>query len=315
VRGPMTSRGNTTSDAPGPLGLRSRSLVLGTLALLIVAGLILDELGALAPLEGVFLQLATPVQRLISGLTGRVIDANQTLREASDLQARNVQLESLVDQLMIENVRLKEFEAQNEDLREKLNFAQTHPEYILRAAQVTGRVIGAEPNNLLSILIIDVGKRHGVHKGMPVVTERGLVGHIQTVGTNWAKVLLIIDPSSSVAAIVQSSRAPGIVSGRLGQDLVMDYIPQTESVSVGDIVLTSGMGGSYPKALVIGQVLEVQRRDIETFQRAIVHPSVNFQRLETVLVVTTFEPVDVSGALQEDASIEETTESEATREP
>jgi rod shape-determining protein MreC len=322
----MTSRGHTTSDAPDPLGLRSRSLVLGTLALLIVAGLILDELGALAPLEGVFLQLATPVQRLISGLTGRVIDANQTLREASDLQARNAQLESLVDQLMIENVRLKEFEAQNEDLREKLNFAQTHPEYILRAAQVKGRVIGAEPNNLLSILIIDVGKRHGVGKGMPVVTERGLVGHIHTVGTNWAKVLLIIDPSSSVAAIVQSSRAPGIVSGRLGQDLVMDYIPQTEPASVGDIVLTSGMGGNYPKALVIGQVLEVQRRDIETFQRAIVHPSVNFQRLETVLVVTTFEPVDVSGALQEDAGIGETTsnastpstssgETRATREP
>jgi len=319
MRGPMTSRGSTASDAPGPLGLRSRALVLGTLALLIVAGLILDELGALAPLEGVFLQLATPVQRLISGLTGRVIDANQTLREASDLQARNAQLESLVDQLMIENVRLKEFEAQNEDLREKLNFAQTHPEYILRAAQVEGRVIGAEPNNLLSILIIDVGKRHGVGKGMPVVTERGLVGHIHTVGTNWAKVLLIIDPSSSVAAIVQSSRAPGIVSGRLAQDLVMDYIPQTESVSVGDIVLTSGMGGSYPKALVIGQVLEVQRRDIETFQRAIVHPSVNFQRLETVLVVTSFEPaelpVDVSGALQEDTGIGEATESGATREP
>jgi rod shape-determining protein MreC len=297
------------------LGLRSRSLALGTLALLIVAGLILDELGALAPLEGVFLQLATPVQRLISGLTGRVIGANQTLREANDLRVRNAQLESLVDQLMIENVRLKEFEAQNEDLREKLNFAQTHPEYILRAAQVKGRVIGAEPNSLLSILIIDVGKRHGVGKGMPVVTERGLVGHIQAVGTNWAKVLLIIDPSSSVAAIVQSSRAPGIVSGRLGQDLVMDYIPQTDSVSVGDIVLTSGMGGSYPKALVIGQVLEVQRRDIETFQRAIVHPSVGFERLETVLVVTSFEPVDVSGALQEDAGIEETPEPGVAREP
>ena len=286
-------------------------MILGTLALLIVAGLILDELGALAPLEGMFLQLFTPVQRLTSTLTGRVIDANQTLRRARDLEARNKQLESLVDRLMIENVRLKEFEAQNEDLRKKLNFSETHPEYILQAAEVKGRVIGSEPNALLSILIIDIGKRHGIQKGMPVVTERGLVGHIYTVGTNWAKVLLIVDPSSSVAAMIQSSRAQGIVSGRLGQDLVMNYVPQDESISEGDVVLTSGMGGRYPKALVIGQVLEVQRQDIGTFQTAIVHPSVNFDRLETVLVLTSFEPVDVAGAIEQDTDDAETTETSA----
>ena len=135
---------------------------------------------------------------------------------------------------------------------------------------------------------------------MPVVTERGLVGHIHKVGANWAKVLLIIDPSSSVAALVQSSRAPGLVSGRLGQDLVMDYIPQEETVSVGDVILTSGMSGNYPKSLLIGQVLEVEQRDIDPFQRAIVRPSVNFEKLETVLVITTFEPLDVEGAIGEE---------------
>jgi rod shape-determining protein MreC len=297
------------AQASSGLGLRSRSLILGALALVIVAGLILDELGALAPLEGIFLQLLRPVQRLTSGLTGRVVDANRTLRRARDLQTRNEQLESLVDQLMVENVRLKEFEAQNEDLREKLNFAETHPEYILRAAQVKGRVIASEPNNLLSILIIDVGRRHGIEKGMPVVTERGLVGHIQTIGTNWAKVLLINDPSSSVTALIQASRAQGVVAGRLAQDMIMDYIPQDQAVAVGDIVLTSGMGGNYPKALVIGQVVEVERRDIDAFQRAVVHPSVNFERLETVLVITSFDPVDVAGAIdssrQQDADQEQ----------
>ena len=69
-----------------------------------------------------------------------------------------------------------------------------------------------------NFLIIDVGKRHGIAKGMPVISERGLVGHILGVGTNWSKVLLIIDPSSSVAAMTQSERAPGVVSGRLGRD-------------------------------------------------------------------------------------------------
>jgi rod shape-determining protein MreC len=280
--------------------LRSRSLVLGTLALLVVIGLIFDELGALGPLEGVFLQLTTPIQRFVNGLTERIIGANEAWRDLRNLRARNEQLESLVDQLMIENVRLKEVQAQNEDLRKKLAFAETHPQYTLKAAEVRGRVIGYEPNNFMSVLIIDVGKRHGIRKGMPVITERGLVGHVRTVGTNWAKVLLIIDPSSSVAALVQSSRAPGIVSGRLGQELVMHYIPQQERISVGDVILTSGMGGNYPKSLVIGQVTEVEQRDIEPFQQAIVRPSVNFGQLETVLVISSFEQLDIDEAIDVD---------------
>jgi rod shape-determining protein MreC len=285
-------------------GLRSRALLLGTLAILIVAGLILDELDALGPLEGIVLQLTTPVQRLFRHLVDRAVNANQFLRSRQDLIARNKQLESLVDQLMIENVRLKEFEAQNEDLRAKLNFSETHPEYILKAAQVRGRVIGSEPNNLLAVLIIDVGKRHGIAKGMPVISERGLVGHILAVGTNWSKVLLIIDPSSSVAAMTQTERAPGVVSGRLGQDLQMEYIPQKDRVTIGDVVLTSGMGGRYPPSIVIGQVTEAEQRDVDTFQKATVHPSVSFEKLETVLVLASFEPLDVEGALEGETPVE-----------
>jgi len=265
-----------------------------------VIGLIFDELGALGPLQGIFLQITTPFQRLFTGLTNRLIDTSQSWRDLRDLRARNQQLEGLVDQLMIENVRLKEVEAQNEDLRQKLGFYETHPEYILRAAEVRGRVIGYEPSNFMSVLVIDVGTRHGIRKGMPVVSERGLVGRIHSVGTNWAKVLLIVDPSSSVAALIQSSRAPGLVSGRLGQDLTMSYIPQEEAVNVGDVVLSSGMGGDYPKGLLIGQVVEVRRRDIDTFQEAAVRPAVNFAKLENVLVITTFEPVDVQDAIDQE---------------
>ena len=294
---------------------RSRFLVLGTLALLVVIGLIFDELGALGPVEGVFLQLTTPIQRLVDGLTERVIETSQSWQDLRDLRRRNKQLESLVDELMIENVRLKEVEAQNEDLRKKLDFVETHPQYILKAAEVKGRVIGYEPSNFMSILVIDVGKRDGIRKGMPVVTARGLTGHIHAVGTNWAKVLLIIDPSSSVAALAQSSRAPGVVSGHLGQELFMNYIPQEQQISVGDVILTSGMGGNYPKSLLIGQVTEVQQRDIDTFQRAIVWPSVAFTQLETVLVITSFEQVDVEEAIDIERTDELTPAPESATEP
>jgi rod shape-determining protein MreC len=147
---------------------------------------------------------------------------------------------------------------------------------------------------------------------MPVVSEQGLVGHIIALGTNWSKVLLIIDPSSSVAAMTQSERAPGVVSGRLGQDLQMTYIPQREKISVGDLVLTSGMGGRYPQSLVIGQVTEIQQRDIDAFQKATVRPSVSFEKLETVLVLTSFQPLDVESALQGEAEPEPTPAETAT---
>jgi rod shape-determining protein MreC len=296
-------------------GLRSRALVLGTLALLVVIGLVFDELGALGPLRGIFLQITTPFQRLVNSLTNRLIDTSQSWRDLRDLRARNQQLESLVDELMIENVRLKEVEAQNEDLRRKLAFSETHPQYILKAAEVKGRVIGYEPANFMSVLVIDVGKRHGIRKGMPVVSERGLVGRIHSVGTNWAKVLLIIDPSSSVAALVQSSRAPGVVSGHLGQELTMGYLPQEETINVGDVVLTSGMGGDHPKGLVIGQVVEVRRRDIDPFQEAVVRPAVNFDKLEYVLVITSFESVDVQGAIDQEPTPVYTLTPESTTEP
>ena len=282
--------------------MRSRSLALGTLALLVVIGLILDELGALDPMEGLFLQLTTPIQGFLDNLTERAIGTSQAWRDLRDLRAQNRDLESLVDKLMVENVRLKEVEAQNEDLRRKLQFAETHPQYILKAAEVRGRVIGAEPNNFMSVLIIDLGTRDGIRKGMTVVTERGLAGHIHSVGRNWSKVLLIVDPSSSVSALVQGSRAPGMVSGHIGQDLVMSYIPQEEQIVVGDVILTSGMGGNYPKSLMIGQVIEVQQRDIDTFKQAVIRPSVNFDKLETVLVITSFERIDVEGAIEQDTT-------------
>lgn len=294
---------------------------MGTLALIIVAGLILDELGALVPLEGLFLQLTTPLQRLLDSVTEQILGASGSLGDLRNLREENRQLQSLVDQLMIENVRLKEVEAQNEDLRRKLGFSEAHPQYILRAAEVRGRVIGSEPNNFMSILIIDVGRRDGLRVGMPVVTERGLVGHVRTVGPNWAKVLLIVDPTSSVAALVQAARLPGVVSGRLGRDLEMNYIPQGETVAVGEVILTSGTGGNYPKGLVIGQIVEVIQNDTIAFQQAIVQPSVDFAQIETVLVLTSFEPIDMDTVLNgadtpdDDVPLTPIPESQATPTP
>jgi rod shape-determining protein MreC len=272
--------------------LQNRPLLFVLLFLSIV-GLVLHETGNTQAVENLILKPVTPVQDHLSGLTNDFSDLIQIFRDLKELRHRNEELQNLAGSLMIENVRLKELESENETLRQLLQFTQANPTYTYRAAEVAGHVIGQDPSNLLRFIIIDVGTDDGVARGMPVVTDRGLVGRIVEVSSGSSKVLLITDVSSSVNAIVQSSRATGIVEGKAGGGLVMKYIPQPVTVNVGDIILTSGLGATFPKRLVIGQVTAVHKRDIELFQQVEIKPTVDFDRLEIVLVITSFEPIEV----------------------
>jgi rod shape-determining protein MreC len=272
--------------------LQNRPLLFVLLFLSIV-GLVLHETGNTQAVETLILKPVTPVQDHLAGLTNDFSDLIQIFRDLKELRHRNEELQNLAGSLMIENVRLKELESENETLRQLLQFTQANPTYTHRAAEVAGHVIGQDPSNLLRFIIIDVGTDDGVARGMPVVTDRGLVGRIMEVSSRSSKVLLITDVSSSVNAIVQSSRATGIVEGKSGGGLVMKYIPQPVTVNVGDIILTSGLGATFPKRLVIGQVTAVHKRDIELFQQVEIKPTVDFDRLEIVLVITNFEPIEV----------------------
>jgi len=266
--------------------------VLIILIVLSLAAIALDQNEDLQPIEDLVLRFVVPIQEKLTSLGNNISDLTQATQDLRELRRRNEELHGLADSLMIENVRLKEIESENETLRQLLSFTQANPTHSYKAAEVKGRVIGHDPSNFLSYLIIDSGSQQGIEKGMPVVTERGLVGRITDVGSNWAKVMLIIDPSSSVNALIQNSRATGVVEGQVGGSLVMKYIPQRDTVNVNDIVLTSGLGGNFPKMLIIGQVTAVYQRDIEMFQQADIRPTVDFNNLEIVLVITNFLPAD-----------------------
>jgi rod shape-determining protein MreC len=273
--------------------LQSRSLLFVLLSLTIAA-LVLHETGNTQAVENLILRPVTPVQDHLSSLANDFSDLVQTFRDIQELRRRNEELQSLANSLMIENVHLKELESENEALRQLLQFTQANPTDSFRAAEVVGHVIGQDPSNFLRYIIIDVGTGDGVAKGMPVLTDRGLVGRIVEVSSRSSKVLLINDVSSSVNAIIQSSRATGIVEGKADGGLVMKYIPQSVKVNVGDIILTSGLGATFPKRLVIGQVTAVHKRDIELFQQAEIKPTVDFDRVEIVLVLTNFEPTEMT---------------------
>jgi rod shape-determining protein MreC len=191
---------------------------------------------------------------------------------------------------MIENVRLREADIERAALREALQFKQANPTFELIAAEVVGR----DPSNLLQYILIDRGADDGLTPGMPVVTARGLVGKVTAVYPHSARVMLLTDLASSVNALIQSSRATGMLQGEGQRGLIMRYVEQRDQVQVGDVVLTSGLGGNFPKRLVIGQVTDVKRSDVDMFQEVQVLSAVDFDQLEMVLVIRSFVPIDVS---------------------
>jgi rod shape-determining protein MreC len=284
IRPTTERRGWSFSD----LGIRLLLLILA--AVLLMA---LQVTGQLTPIQSFIASLTAPAQVGATGVADNSAGAVDFLLDVRDLRQSNLELEARNEGLLSENFALREVEQENQRLRQLLNFAQTRPGLELRGAQIVGRVIGQESNNFLEYLNLDLGARHGIEVGMPVVTDQGLVGRISEVNNAFSKVLLITDSSSAVNAILQSSRVDGVVSGNPGGNLLMDYLLQGTQLAPGEIVLTSGIGGKFPKGIPIGQVVEINQRDIDVFQQAVIRPTVNFSSLELVAVVTNFDPLEV----------------------
>jgi rod shape-determining protein MreC len=271
---------------------RLQNLMPLLLIFLALVGFALHRAGLLQPLEGLLLRLTTPLQGGVSFVTGQFDELSQTARDLRDLRQRNEELEEQNASLLLENVRLREIEVEASRLRDLLNFAQANPSFEIQGAHVVGRVVAHDPSSLQRYLTLDVGQEEGVARNMPVVTDRGLVGRISETGQGWSRVLLIIDPTSTVSALTQSTRASGSIEGQADGSLVMRSIPQSDTVSVGDTVFTSGLGGNFPRQILIGQIVEAERRDYELYQSATVQPTVDFDHLEAVLIVTGFEPIE-----------------------
>ena len=271
---------------------RLQFLVPLALVLLAVTGFVLHRAGLLQPVEGLLLRITAPVQEGISGISSQFSELAQTARDLRELRQRNEELETQNAALLLDNVRLREVETEAALLRDLLNFAQPNPSYQVIGARVVGRTIAQDPSNLQRYITLDVGRESGIERNMPVITDRGLVGRISEVGQNWSRVLLLIDPQSTVNALTQSTRASGSVQGQADGSLIMRSISQADTVSVGDTVFTSGLGGNFPRQLLIGQIIEAERKDFELYQSAIVQPTVDFDHLEAVLIITDFEPIE-----------------------
>jgi len=279
---------------------RLQNLIPVLLIALALAGFVLHRAGWLAPVEGLLIRASVPLQDGATSVATWFGEVSQTVGDLRDLRQRNEELEAENAGLLLELVRLREVEAEAVLMRDLLNFAQAHPSFDLQGAHVVGRVIGRDPSNLQRYITLAAGREEGIERNMPVVTDRGLVGRISEVGDGWSRVLLIIDTSSLVNALTQSTRASGLVQGQADSSLAMLRIPQGDIVSVGDTVSTSGLGGTFPRQIPIGQIVEVSRKDYELYQSAVVQPTVDFEHLEAVLVITDFETVGDKASEEQD---------------
>ncbi len=265
--------------------------------------LILIEAGTFSPLESLLGQIIAPVARGVAGVLDTLGDLGQRAQDVQQLQAQVEALQSANDTLVQENFRLREFKAENDELRRILNFAQENPTYSYISADIVergcgtfpcGTLVGQDTNPYLQYLIINTGTRQGVAVGMPVVTSGAvLVGRVARVSPNLAYIQLINDPQSQIAAMLQESRVTGMLIGTTEGGLSMIDILPDEEVLGGETAITSAAGGLLPRGLILGQVESVSYLESDLFQRAMIRPAIDFKRLEMVLVITDFARVDL----------------------
>ncbi len=230
-------------------------------------------------LESVVLRATGPVQagfnRIISGsadIWGHYLYLIDTAEDNQQLIEANRTLRAVLTQS--DEVRLE-----NKRLRLLLDFKEAE-----KIATLPARVIAEDASSWFRTVMIDKGNEQGVTEGMPVVVAEGVVGRVVRSSPNFARVLLITDASSAVASLLQNNRARGICRGQ-GEQLVFDFVLRQEEVRIGDRVVTSGMGGIFPKGLVVGHVKSVNRQEFGLFQAIEVAPTVDFSHLEEVLVM------------------------------
>ncbi|AEG59295.1 rod shape-determining protein MreC [Desulforamulus ruminis] len=230
---------------------------------------------ALGPVQGIFMKIGQTFHNGVESVVslGRLEDENKKLQEQVDLLKGQLYLQ---EELKQENQRLR-------------SLLQYHEQYQQNFNTTAAMVIGRDPENWFGIITLNKGQKDGIVKNMPVVTPSGLAGRIIAVSRNTSQVMLITDPRSGVGAMIQETRIPGVLEGITagsgGARLI--HVPKDTQLSNGQVVVTSGMGGTFPKGIPIGRIVDVSNEPTGLFKTATVNPFSDLHRLEEVLIITT----------------------------
>jgi rod shape-determining protein MreC len=261
---------------------------------LIVVSLLLLALSSTAPLlelrRGIGFAMA-PVQEVLRTGTRQVTSIFAAVSEIEQLRQENADLSRRVDELEIANSQLQIIKDQNEALAALLEVRSALQQQTV-AAEVISRLI----NDQERVISLDKGSDAGIRVDDPVVAGGGaLVGQVVEVGPNYSRVMLLSDTRFVVAGMLENSRATGDVWGQLDRPLTMEGIAATETVVLGESVVTAGIDlgedirSPFPKGLLIGTVGDINRSPNQVVQSALVQPAAAFDRLDYVLVIVDYQ--------------------------
>ena len=231
-------------------------------------------------LPGLVLELAAPVQKFLSLPAWLTRSGWGRYVALLDVRSENERLQARVAELEEENLQFREALVDSGRLQ-TIAEMRTDFEAPMRPAQVVGQDVSPWFRSVL----VDRGGSDGVKSGMPVVTENGVVGLITATAPHAGRAMLLLDNQSAIDVLVQRSRARGIVRGDGTDRLHFEFFVRGDDVQVGDVVITSGFGGVYPKGLRVGEIVEVEPPGERLLQRARLKPAADFGRLEQVFVM------------------------------
>jgi rod shape-determining protein MreC len=266
----------------------------------IVASLIITTVwyreGTNGPLRGarrVLLAIGTPFAAAGSWVTTPLRSMSGFLSDSAVSREEYLALKSQNDKLKARLATLEEAKLENERIRELVKFAQAQDYQTIGA-----RVIGHPADSWERSIVIDRGLRDGVKLGAAVIAAGGLVGQVIEVTAGSSKVRLITDAGSGVAVLIQRTRGEGVVRGSIGGELNLDFVAKEKIPTKGDVLLTSGMGGAFPKGVVVGEVTEVAAPQADLFPRVTAVSRVAIERIEEVLVLVGLAPELQAGAAE-----------------
>ena len=266
--------------------LRNYKTVIFVVALLAIALILLSynlkhETGT-GLVKKIVLEAAAPVHKILSLSVKSVSDAWLRYIFLVGLEQDNRDLKKKIDQLKAELILYQEGYLESKRLKKLLSLRDNYNYHF-----VSAYVVGREPAALSRTIMINKGSADGLKMGMPVIAPPGLVGRLTDVSWHVSKVLLFIDESSNIDAILQRTRTQGMIRGDGSRGCILKYISKNQDVKEGEVVVSSGIGGVFPKGLLIGVVSRVFKQDSGLFLKINITPFVDFSKLEEVLVFAT----------------------------
>lgn len=264
-----------------------RSGVIGTIVTIIVLILlvILTNVNRdnLSYAEGFVTSIIMPAQNAFTMLKHKITGNTEFFANLNSLKSENEELKKRNEELETQVRELEILKAENSKLQEYANLTEKYSEY----ETIPAYVIDKDVSNYSSNITINVGANQGIEKNMTVIADKGLVGHIISVTDDTAKVQVIVDSAASVSAMISTSEESIICKGSVENDknLKASYISTSAELLVGDSVVTSGIGGIYPKGITIGTIKQIVNTQNITDRYAFVETAVDFSKLYTVLVI------------------------------